>query len=250
MLGWFAAHGRHDLPWQVGADAYRVWISEIMLQQTQVRTVIPYYTRFVGRFPTLRALAAAEADEVLAHWSGLGYYARGRNLHRAARLVVERHGGELPRTLDMLMELPGIGRSTAGAILAQAFGERQAILDGRQAFPPTASGSTAQLAGVAESIQTYFGGYQTALIIRSAILEGAAFFAIATYLLEGLWWSLVVAIVLLLSHMFLEAKTTALIDSLEIAVVKFLNSITERYSEPAAPSPQPGMPRAPAPRTA
>ena len=130
MLGWFAAHGRHDLPWQVGADAYRVWISEIMLQQTQVRTVIPYYTRFVGRFPTLRALAAAEADEVLAHWSGLGYYARGRNLHRAARLVVERHGGELPRTLDMLMELPGIGRSTAGAILAQAFGERQAILDG------------------------------------------------------------------------------------------------------------------------
>jgi A/G-specific adenine glycosylase len=123
-------HGRHDLPWQVGADAYRVWISEIMLQQTQVRTVIPYYERFIARFPDLAALAAAEVDEVLAHWSGLGYYARARNLHRAARLVVERHGGELPRTFDELVALPGIGRSTAGAILAQAFGERHAILDG------------------------------------------------------------------------------------------------------------------------
>ena len=101
-----------------------------MLQQTQVRTVIPYYLRFVERFPTLRALAAAEVDEVLALWSGLGYYARGRNLHRAARLVVERHAGELPRSLAALMELPGIGRSTAGAILAQAFGERHTILDG------------------------------------------------------------------------------------------------------------------------
>ena len=130
LLGWFAVHGRHDLPWQLGADAYRVWLSEIMLQQTQVRTVIPYYWRFVRRFPTLRALAAAELDEVLALWSGLGYYARARNLHRAACLVVEKHGGELPRTLDALMQLPGIGRSTAGAILAQAFGERHAILDG------------------------------------------------------------------------------------------------------------------------
>jgi A/G-specific adenine glycosylase len=118
------------MPWQAGADAYRVWVSEIMLQQTQVRTVIPYFERFVGRFPSLPALAAAEIDEVLALWSGLGYYARGRNLHRAARLVVERHGGELPRTLDALMELPGIGRSTAGAILAQVYGQRQAILDG------------------------------------------------------------------------------------------------------------------------
>ena len=130
LLAWFAAHGRHDLPWQIGADAYRVWVSEIMLQQTQVRTVVPYYERFVARFPDLATLAAADVDDVLALWSGLGYYARGRNLHRAARLVVERHGGELPRTFDALMELPGIGRSTAGAILAQAHGQRHAILDG------------------------------------------------------------------------------------------------------------------------
>ena len=101
-----------------------------MLQQTQVRTVIPYFERFIARFPDFAALAEARVDEVLALWSGLGYYARARNLHRAARLVVERHGGELPRTLDALMALPGIGRSTAGAILAQAFGQRQPILDG------------------------------------------------------------------------------------------------------------------------
>ena len=130
LLAWFAVHGRHDLPWQIDATPYRIWVSEIMLQQTQVRTVIPYYLKFVGRFPDLAGLAEAPIDDVLAHWSGLGYYARGRNLHRAARLVVEQHGGELPRDIDALKALPGIGRSTAAAILAQAYGERHAILDG------------------------------------------------------------------------------------------------------------------------
>ncbi|MEQ1437991.1 A/G-specific adenine glycosylase [Fontimonas sp. SYSU GA230001] len=130
LLDWHAAHGRHDLPWQQPRDPYRVWLSEIMLQQTQVGTVIPYFERFVARFPDVVALAHAPIDEVLALWSGLGYYARARNLHRCAQQLVERHGGAFPRTLDALSELPGIGRSTAGAILAQAFGLRAAILDG------------------------------------------------------------------------------------------------------------------------
>jgi A/G-specific adenine glycosylase len=130
LLGWFAEHGRHDLPWQIDATPYRVWVSEIMLQQTQVKTVIPYFERFAARLPDLASLAAAPLDDVLAHWSGLGYYARARNLHAAAKLVHERHGGEMPRSLDALTALPGIGRSTAGAILALAFGERQPILDG------------------------------------------------------------------------------------------------------------------------
>jgi A/G-specific adenine glycosylase len=130
LLAWFDRHGRHDLPWQRARTPYSVWVSEIMLQQTQVATVVPYFERFMRRFPTLAALAAAEQDAVLAHWSGLGYYARGRNLHRAARAVVERFGGVLPATIDALVTLPGIGRSTAGAIVAQAHGERAAILDG------------------------------------------------------------------------------------------------------------------------
>ena len=130
LLAWFDRHGRHDLPWQAPRDAYRVWLSEIMLQQTQVATVIPYFTRFVTALPTLRHLAAADEDRVLALWSGLGYYRRARFLHRAAKLCVERHGGELPRDFDALAALPGIGRSTAGAILAQAHGLRFAILDG------------------------------------------------------------------------------------------------------------------------
>ena len=130
LLAWFDRHGRHDLPWQRARTAYSVWISEIMLQQTQVATVVPYFERFMRRFPTVAALAAADLDDVLAHWAGLGYYARGRNLHRAARTIVERHAGELPETLDELVNLPGIGRSTAGAILAQARGRRAAILDG------------------------------------------------------------------------------------------------------------------------
>ncbi|MGF6710030.1 A/G-specific adenine glycosylase [Luteibacter sp. W1I16] len=130
LLRWYDHHGRKDLPWQHPREAYRVWLSEIMLQQTQVVTVIGYFQRFVDRLPTLLDLAEADEDTVLALWSGLGYYRRARFLHRAAQLCVERHGGELPRDLDALVALPGIGRSTAGAILAQAHGLRFPILDG------------------------------------------------------------------------------------------------------------------------
>ena len=129
LIEWQRAHGRHDLPWQ-GADAYRVWLSEIMLQQTQVVTVIPYYQRFVSTFPNIAVLAAATEEQVLAHWSGLGYYARGRNLHRAAQIIVEKYHGEFPRVFEQIIELPGIGRSTAAAICALAYHERRAILDG------------------------------------------------------------------------------------------------------------------------
>ena len=130
LLAWHAAHGRHDLPWQGERTPYRVWVSEIMLQQTQVATVIPYYQRFLARFPGVRALADASVDEVLHLWSGLGYYARARNLHRAAVRVRDEYAGELPRDFASLAALPGIGRSTAGAILALALGERFPILDG------------------------------------------------------------------------------------------------------------------------
>ena len=130
LLVWFDISGRHDLPWQHPRTPYRVWLSEIMLQQTQVRVVVPYFERFVAALPDLRALAAAPLDDVLALWSGLGYYARARNLHAAAKACVEHHGGELPRDIDALVALPGIGRSTAGAILAQAWGDRHPILDG------------------------------------------------------------------------------------------------------------------------
>jgi A/G-specific adenine glycosylase len=130
LLHWFDRHGRHDLPWQHPRTPYRVWISEIMLQQTQVSSVIPYFERFIARFPDLPALAGASIDDVLALWSGLGYYSRARNLHRAAIFCMERHDAALPRTFDDLLALPGIGRSTAAAILAQAHGDRIAILDG------------------------------------------------------------------------------------------------------------------------
>lgn len=130
LLAWFDRCGRHDLPWQLERSAYRSWISEIMLQQTQLATVIPYFERFMGRFPDVVALAAAPVDEVLHLWSGLGYYARARNLHRAAQRVVAEHDGELPRDFETLQALPGIGRSTAGAILAQVHGQRHPILDG------------------------------------------------------------------------------------------------------------------------
>jgi A/G-specific adenine glycosylase len=129
LLAWHAKAGRHDLPWQSERSAYRVWVSEIMLQQTQVSTVIPYFERFMRRFPDLRALADAPADEVLHLWTGLGYYARARNLHRAAQLMRDERGGEFPATLEAVMELPGVGRSTAGAILALSSGARHAILD-------------------------------------------------------------------------------------------------------------------------
>jgi A/G-specific adenine glycosylase len=130
LVRWQKQHGRHDLPWQHTRDAYRVWLSEIMLQQTQVATVLGYYQRFLQRFPDIRALAAAHEDEVLQLWSGLGYYSRARNLHRAAQIVVGQFGGEFPREFDALLALPGVGRSTAAAISAFAFGRRRAILDG------------------------------------------------------------------------------------------------------------------------
>ena len=130
LLDWFDRNGRHDLPWQHPRTPYRVWLSETMLQQTQVRVVVRYFERFAAALPTIEKLAAAPLDDVLALWSGLGYYARARNLHAAAQLCVQRHGGELPRDLAALMDLPGIGRSTAGAILAQAWGDRAPILDG------------------------------------------------------------------------------------------------------------------------
>jgi A/G-specific adenine glycosylase len=130
LLGWYESDGRKDLPWQRDPTPYRVWVSEIMLQQTQVGTVAGYFLRFMARFPDVRSLAAAKLDEVLHLWSGLGYYARARNLHRAAQVIVQRHGGEFPRSLEEVMALPGIGRSTAGAVLSLSRGERHAILDG------------------------------------------------------------------------------------------------------------------------
>ena len=130
LLAWHSRQGRHDLPWQQDRTPYRVWVSEIMLQQTQVATVIPYYQRFMERFPTVRALADAPVDDVLHLWSGLGYYARARNLHRTAVRVRDEFAGEFPARFAEIESLPGIGRSTAGAILALSRGERFPILDG------------------------------------------------------------------------------------------------------------------------
>lgn len=130
LLKWYDKHGRHDLPWQTPRDPYRVWISEIMLQQTQVSTVIPYFEKFMAAFPDVHHLAKAPIDTVLKYWAGLGYYARGRNLHKAAQILVEAYQGKLPRDLNSLIALPGIGASTAAAILAQSYGIRATILDG------------------------------------------------------------------------------------------------------------------------
>lgn len=130
VVSWQRLHGRHELPWQGTRDPYCIWVSEIMLQQTQVGSVIGYFEKFLRKFPDVAALARASEDEVLSCWSGLGYYARARNLHKAARQVVELHGGVFPRSAKLIEELPGIGRSTAAAIAAFAFGERGAILDG------------------------------------------------------------------------------------------------------------------------
>ena len=130
VLAWFDVHGRNDLPWQHPRTAYRVWISEVMLQQTQVATVIPYFNRFIERFPDVTTLAHAEIDEVLHFWTGLGYYARGRNIHATARRIIAEHDGQVPRDFDAVIALPGIGRSTAGAILAAGHGIRAPILDG------------------------------------------------------------------------------------------------------------------------
>lgn len=130
LLTWFDEHGRQDMPWQRDSDPYKIWLSEVMLQQTQVSTVIPYFERFLERFPSVAALANAEQDEVLHLWSGLGYYARGRNLHTAAQKVLYEFDGVFPVTQELLESLPGVGRSTAGAIRAQAFEKKAAILDG------------------------------------------------------------------------------------------------------------------------
>ncbi len=130
VLAWFERHGRKDLPWQQGLSPFRVWVSEIMLQQTQVATVIPYYQRFMTRFPDLQSLATAPIDAVLHHWSGLGYYARARNLHKTAQMIQHQYQGVFPSSVASLCELPGIGRSTAGAICSIAYQQPAAILDG------------------------------------------------------------------------------------------------------------------------
>ena len=130
LIRWQRTHGRHHLPWQNTRDAYRIWLSEIMLQQTQVSSVIPYYQRFLQRFPTVIDLANADLEQVMPLWSGLGYYTRARNLHACARAVVENHNGVFPADVQQLISLPGIGRSTAAAISAFAYGTRAAILDG------------------------------------------------------------------------------------------------------------------------
>lgn len=130
VLAWYEDYGRKHLPWQQDRTPYRVWVSEIMLQQTQVATVIPFYHSFMARFPRIEDLADAPLDEVLAHWSGLGYYARARNMHKCARLAIQEHGGDLPHDIQTLVQLPGIGRSTAGAILSLSLGQPHPILDG------------------------------------------------------------------------------------------------------------------------
>jgi A/G-specific adenine glycosylase len=182
LVAWHLPHGRHDLPWQRTRDAYRIWLSEIMLQQTQVTTVVPYYTRFLAEFPDVRALAAAPLERVLEHWSGLGYYRRAHHLHAAACAVVADHGGEFPGDAATLATLPGIGRSTAAAIAAFASGERAAILDGNvkrvlarhrgvEGFPGAAK-VEAVLWQVAESLlpETGVGTYTQALMDLGATL--------------------------------------------------------------------------------
>ena len=130
LIPWYKLHGRHDLPWQRHDMPYPIWLSEIMLQQTQVTTVTPYFNRFMEQFPDIQNLADARLDQVLHHWSGLGYYARARNLHKTANIITDQYSGKFPKEIDDLIALPGIGRSTAGAILAQSFGQHHAILDG------------------------------------------------------------------------------------------------------------------------
>lgn len=130
VLKWFHKHGRKELPWQIKVTPYKTWVSEIMLQQTQVSTVIPYFDRFMQAFPTVKDLARAEQDEVLHYWTGLGYYSRARNLHKTAQLIVEEHNGTFPQSVEGLVALPGIGQSTAGAILSLSMGIHAPILDG------------------------------------------------------------------------------------------------------------------------
>ncbi|GAA77253.1 A/G-specific adenine glycosylase [Pseudoalteromonas sp. BSi20480] len=130
VVDWYHLHGRKTLPWQLGKTPYKVWVSEVMLQQTQVVTVIPYFEKFMKSFPDIIALANAEEDQVLHHWTGLGYYARARNLHKTAKIVRDKYNGLFPQTLEEVMDLPGIGRSTAGAVLSLSLGQHHPILDG------------------------------------------------------------------------------------------------------------------------
>src|SRR5690606_9681069 len=130
LIAWQKVHGRHDLPWQNTRDPYAIWVSEIMLQQTQVAAVIGYYARFMRRFPDIAALASAEQEDVLQLWSGLGYYSRARNLHNAAQLIMDHHDGQFPQDFDAILSLPGIGPSTAAAIAAFSFDHVRPILDG------------------------------------------------------------------------------------------------------------------------
>lgn len=130
LLSWYYTHGRTDLPWQTPKDAYRIWVSEIMLQQTQVTTVIPYFLRFINQFPDVTNLAYSSLDDVMAHWSGLGYYSRARNIHKSAQIIVQHYNGKFPESTDDLIKLPGIGASTAAAIASLAFNQPTAILDG------------------------------------------------------------------------------------------------------------------------
>ena len=182
LILWQRQRGRHDLPWQNTRDAYRIWLSEIMLQQTQVATVIPYYERFLQRFPDVGTLAAAPVEAVLEHWAGLGYYARARNLHRCAQVVLEKHGGRFPAAPADLAALPGIGRSTAAAIAAFAFGTRAAILDGNvkrvlarcfgiEGFPGSATVER-EMWGLAESLlpETQIEAYTQGIMDLGATL--------------------------------------------------------------------------------
>lgn len=182
VLRWFEQHGRKALPWQQSANPYRVWVSEIMLQQTRVETVLPYFNRFIDRFPAVENLASATKDEVMHYWSGLGYYARARNMHKAAQLIMSQHQGRFPADLSQLEALPGIGRSTAGAILSLGMQKKASILDGnvkrvlaRHAgiVGWTASAATArQLWSVAEqrTPERKFAAYNQAMMDLGALL--------------------------------------------------------------------------------
>lgn len=132
IVTWYDKHGRKHLPWQQDKTPYKVWVSEIMLQQTQVATVIPYFEAFMARFPTILDLANADQDEVLHHWTGLGYYARARNLHKSAQLIASDYDGVFPTQFEQVLALPGIGRSTAGAVLSLSLGQHHPILDGNE----------------------------------------------------------------------------------------------------------------------
>ena len=195
VVRWQKSHGRNGLPWQNTREPYRVWLSEIMLQQTQVATVLDYYTRFLLRFPAVADLAAAPLDEVLGLWSGLGYYSRARNLHRCAQDVVQLHGGQFPQTAELLQTLPGIGPSTAAAIAAFCFTERVAIFDGNvKRVLARVTAFSGDLASSGTGIQAHSGGAGEVGVTHSGnltstngtgISASSASGDISTYVLSG-----------------------------------------------------------------